>query len=187
MMYPNLEFFTGRKRSGKDFCLEALIDSERGKRVIQRLSFSDELRRVANFIYPWLPVDIPDDKKDSPYIHPDNPWQFTPREIWLHLGGESGLRRIQPDLFLSFFKRFQLPLVVANPGVHYIVSDLRTPQEYDWALSTKCPITRISKANRSGIIEDKIEAFIDEMVVDYDFINPFEGRNDFIEFYRNRK
>lgn len=187
MMYPNLEFFTGRKRSGKDYCLQALMDDERGKRVVQRLSFSDELRRVANYIYPWLPQEIPDDAKDAPFRHPDNPNNFTPREIWLHLGGTDGLRRVQPDLFLAFFKRFQLPLVEANPGVHFIVSDLRTPQEYDWALSTRCPITRISKEDRTGIVEDDIESFIDQMVVHKEFVNPFDDGVSFIKFYRNNK
>ena len=188
MNYPNLEFFTGRKRSGKDYCLESIIEDDRGKRVVQRLSFSDELRRVANYIYPWLPTEVEDALKDVPFDHPDNVQGLTPRQIWLHLGNDKGgLRFVQPDLFLAFFKRFQLPLVVENPGVHYIVSDLRTPQEYEWALSTKCPITRISKPCRAGIVEDDVEAFIDQMIVDYDFTNNFEGRNNFIEFYRNRK
>lgn len=187
MIYPNLEFFTGRKRSGKDYCLQSLIDDERGKRTVRRLSFSDELRRVCNYVYPWMPIEVADEIKDIPYPHPDNVNNLTPRQIWLHLGSPTGLRYVQPDLFLSFFKRFQLPLIEQNPDVHYIVSDLRTPQEYDWALSTKCPITRISKANRAGIIEDDIEAFIDDMVVDHDFINPFDGASlAFIEFYRNR-
>lgn len=189
MMYPNLEFFTGRKRSGKDFCLESLISFHhlQGDKDIQRLSFSDELRRVANYIYPWLPEEVEDAVKDVSYVHPDNPKGLTPRQIWLHLGGDNGLRHVQPDLFLSFFKRFQLPLVEQNPHVHYIVSDLRTPQEYEWALSTECPITRISKADRAGIIEDDIEAFIDEMKVNHEFLNPFTGWEPFIKFYGERK
>ncbi|WPJ48893.1 hypothetical protein RCIP0012_00111 [Klebsiella phage RCIP0012] len=189
MMYPNLEFFTGRKRSGKDFCLESLISFNeiQGETEIRRLSFSDELRRVANYIYPWLPVDVDDAIKDVPFVHPDNHHGLTPRQIWLHLGGATGLRYVQPDLFLAFFKRYQLPLVEANPQIHYIVSDLRTPQEYEWALSTKCPITRISKADRAGIIEDDIEAFIDEMKVNYEFVNPFDGWAPFVKFYKERK
>ncbi|WPJ72147.1 hypothetical protein DEEACLCL_00130 [Salmonella phage CRW-SP2] len=188
MIYPNLEFFTGRKRSGKDFCLTLLAGALTVEKPVVRLSFSDELRRVAHYIYPWLPEDVEDGLKDMPFVHPDNPRGLTPRQIWLHLGGDNGLRYVQPDLFLAFFKRFQLPLVEQNPDVHYIVSDLRTPQEYEWALSTKCPITRISKADRTGIIEDDIEAFIDKMKVNYEFVNPFDGGSlAFINFYRNRK
>lgn len=188
MMYPNLEFFTGRKRSGKDFCLQLLAGALTAEKRVARLSFSDELRRVAHFIYPWLPEEIGDTEKDLPFIHPDNPKGLTPRDVWKHLGGDDGLRYVQPDLFLSYFIKHQLPQVVANPHIHYIVTDLRTPQEYEWALSTKCPITRISKADRTGIIEDDIEAFIDEMKVNYEFVNPFDGGSlAFINFYKGRK
>ncbi|AYP28413.1 hypothetical protein HWB92_gp155 [Serratia phage vB_SmaA_3M] len=185
-MLDNLEFFTGKKRSGKDFCLEGLIDDSRGKQVICRLSFSDELRVIANTIYPWLPRDIPDHLKDVPWEHPQNYRRMTPRQIWLHLGGDDGLRFVEPDLFLESFKRNQLPKVVANPDVLYIVTDVRTPQEYMWVKETGRTLTRITREDRSGIMEDTIEDFIDRMEVDFEFFNPFTGTQPFIDFYRSR-
>lgn len=180
MQYPNLVFFTGRKRSGKDFCVEALAKAD----GVARLSFSDELRRVAHHIYPWLPVIIPDSMKDLPYPHPLNHKGLTPRDIWKHLGGDDGLRHVQPGLFLYHFKLNQLPHVVANPGRKFAVTDLRTPQEYEFALSTGCPIIRVSKPDRSGIVEDKIEDFIDQMEVSHEFTNQLDGEEAFLKFYR---
>lgn len=181
----NIEAFCGKKRSGKDYCLQALIDGDRGQRVIQRLSFSDGLRDIAHVIYPWLPSRIPDELKDVPFVHPKNPLSLTPRQIWLHLGNDTGLRYVQPDIFLDMFIRRCLHDVKANPDVHYIISDVRTPQEYAWIKANQIKLTRISKADRDGIVEDKLEDFIDEMEVDHEFVNTFTGAHHFLDFYRS--
>lgn len=183
--YPNLEAFCGKKRSGKDFCLEGLIDDSRGKAVIRRLSFSDGLRDIANAIYPWLPARIPDELKDVPFIHKKNSRGLTPREIWLHLGNDTGLRYVQPDIFLDMFKRTCLESVDTFGSVHFIISDVRTPQEYEWIKANQIRLTRISKADRTGIVEDKLEDFIDDMEVDHEFVNPFAGIQPFLDFYRS--
>lgn len=180
--YNNLEFFCGRKRSGKDFCVAGLIEDVGGI----RLSFSDELRYVAHDIYPWCPVFPSDAEKDVPINHPDNVRGLTPRQIWLHLGSPEGLRYVQPDLFLAAFIRNQLPRVIANPQQKFFVTDVRTPEEYAWVKSIKGVLTRISRPDREGIVEDKIEEFIDQMEVDFEYVHKFEGSEPFIYFYRNR-
>ncbi|AIX13048.1 hypothetical protein HWB57_gp047 [Erwinia phage vB_EamM-Bue1] len=136
-------------------------------------------------IYPWLPARIPDELKDVPFVHPKNPRGLTPREIWIHLGNENGLRFVQPDIFLDLFIRNCLREIEENPQCLYIISDVRTKPEYDWIKANQIKLTRISKANREGIVEDDVEAYVDQMEVDHEFINPFNGKNAFIEFYRS--
>lgn len=181
----NLEAFCGKKRSGKDFLLQALINEMGGERLVRRLSFSDGLRDITNIIFPWLPAQIPDELKDVPWVHPKNPLNLTPRQIWLHLGNDSGLRFVQPDIFLDIFIRNCVPLVLANPQIDFVISDVRTPQEYDWIKANQIKLIRISKADRTGIVEDKLEDFIDEMKPDYEFVNHFDGAGSFLDFYRS--
>lgn len=183
-MISNLQAFCGKKRSGKDFLLEGLISEMGGERLVRRLSFSDGLRDIAHTIYPWLPARIPDDWKDVPFVHPKNPLNLTPRQIWLHLGNDTGLRYVQPDIFLDIFIRNCIPLVETYPQVDFVISDVRTPQEYDWIKANQIKLIRISRADRKGIVEDKLEDFIDEMQPDHDFINNFDGVEPFLNFYR---
>lgn len=176
----NLICFTGRKRSGKDWLLQAL-QKEGGD--IRRLSFSDELRVLANKVYPWLPKEIGDVEKDLPFVHQYNPNGLTPRQIW---GVINGLREVQDSIFLDNFVANQYPEVLANPDVLYIISDLRTPPEHKFISSIGCPIVKITRCDRTGIEENPLEDYIDEIIPTHEFINNFNGAGEFIEFMKLR-
>lgn len=54
--------FMGRSGSGKDFLANYLISNHE----FIRLSFSDQLKKLANYIYPWIKKDYTPDEKMSP-------------------------------------------------------------------------------------------------------------------------
>lgn len=179
-MIENLICFTGRKRSGKDFLLKSLQQIS-GKPVV-RLSFSDEMRLLANKVYPWLPKEIDDSIKDIPFVHPSNPKGYTPREIWIVV---NGLREVEDDILVKNFIRDQYPLVGQNPDKLFVISDLRMPPEHAFINSIGCPIVKITRPDRSGIKEDDVESYIDQIVPDYEFFNKFDGIEEFHQFIQH--
>lgn len=170
-MENNIIAFTGRKRSGKDFYCKILTELYGAT----RMSFSDELKRLARVIYPWIPFSIDDDKKEEKIESEFNIYGFTPREIWLELGGAEGLRYIDPSVFVNHFIANQYDTAVEHPDKLHVITDLRTKQEYDFIKKLGIPIVRITldpkKRCELILVEDAVEDFISEMKADVDFVN----------------
>lgn len=148
--------FCAEKRSGKDYFCQDLVE----KYGATRLSFSDEVRRLAHKVFPWFPEVIPDEMKDKPFIHPNNPNGLTPRDIWLLVGK---VRDVEPDYFINSFARNNLSEIHEGLNVDsklYIITDLRTPQEWGWLKDNDIPVIKIVRQNRDGLIPDPFEEFV---------------------------
>lgn len=72
---------TARSGVGKDYLARYLIDEHNYVRV----SFSDQLKKLANSIYPWVDLDYPPELKNVPIDCPENYNNKTPRDIWKSL------------------------------------------------------------------------------------------------------
>ncbi|EEJ1386094.1 AAA family ATPase, partial [Salmonella enterica subsp. arizonae] len=88
--------FMGVSGSGKDFLANYLI-SDHG---FIRLSFSDQLKKLANYIYPWMKKDYAPEEKMLP-LNVSLPTGelicHSPRDIWLSL---NSLRGIEEKIFI---------------------------------------------------------------------------------------
>lgn len=169
--------FTGEKKSGKDFFCEFLGE----KLGAERLSFSDEVRRLAHDTFPWLPFHIHPDLKDVPFEHISNPNNFTPREIWLRL---AKVRDIDPHFFVKKFVDNVWGEVCRFSEELYIITDLRTEEEYMFLKEHDVPIIKIVRENRDGIKEDDFEDWVREFTrYDELFVNKMNGSDDFEKFF----
>lgn len=171
--------FTGEWGSGKDFLTDHLVNTQNAI----RLSFSDQVRRLAVSVFPWLPFHFDPSIKDSTFVHELNPNGMTPREIWLLIGK---VRDVTPSYFLDSFLTdplVQRALDPMNPTL-YIITDLRTEQEYDWVKSNKIPLIKIELEERIGMPESKFEEFV-RNIKDADgfFINKLDGTDRFDRFF----
>lgn len=120
---------TGFKQSGKDYLTGRLAHALKGKRKVVRLSFSDELRVISHYIFPWLPLAPDNEVKDRPFIHPKNKSAATPRQIWKMVADDkTGICAIQDDVLVDHFERNQLSMAT-DSSILYVVTDLRKVAE----------------------------------------------------------
>jgi len=115
--------FSGEAGSGKDFIVDVLVRDYGYTRV----SFSDQLKKLAVKIYPWLERDYPPEAKEKPLnIQLKNELiTKTPREVWLSL---NDLRKVEDTLFVRMLEEELALLNVDN----IVISDIRTQNEFDW-------------------------------------------------------
>lgn len=135
----NICVFTGRKGSGKDTLFQTIrskfIAGETPLSVkfdeIERCSFSDELRYLANELFPWCPVHPPYHMKEEPIDHPDNVLGLSPRGVWKHIAGEdvTSLRRVDPDILVNRFRERWGKRFEREPETLFVITDWRTEQE----------------------------------------------------------
>lgn len=174
--------FIGERKSGKDFFVEHLMDTNLN---VKRLSFSDEVRHIACSIFDWLPFDFSPETKDLPFIHPSNPNNLTPRQIWLLVGQ---MRNIEGELFVrKFDMRYDLEDIqsgILGDKLH-IITDFRTLQEYDLIKKHNIPIIKLQLADRSGIDPCSFEDYVRDFT-DYDalFVNNKNGTAEFDVFFK---
>lgn len=175
----NVFAFAGERKSGKDYLADYLFD-EYG---VLRLSFSDEVRRISDFAFPWLDsFHVTPEDKDLPLQHPLNTFGLTPRQIWLLVGK---LReQVEPGLFVRQFERFQLEKAIHCPHNLFVITDFRTPQEYDFLKAHNIPVIKIVREDRTGIdpcdFEDYIRNFSDYAAL---FTNKMDGTAAFHTFF----
>lgn len=173
--------FMGEYKSGKDYFAEHLIKTRQAK----RLSFSDEVRRLAHQIFPWLPMDITPEQKDVPFKHPLNLNNLTPRQIWLTVGK---VRDVDPFYFVNKFAESNESIldVCFAPDNLFIITDFRTPQEY-WFLSQDphIPIIKIERESREGLPPSDFEEYVRKFQgQNATFTNRMNGTDEFDEFFR---
>ena len=170
--------FTGIAGSGKDYVVKHLIDNY----DFNRVSFSDQLKKLAVKIYPWLQKDYPPKVKEEPLnitLPSGEVITKTPREIWLHL---NKLRDIEDGLFVRMLGEELKLLSVPN----VVVSDIRPRLEWEWCKANGFttiyiePLEKIYEPNDfdKQVLDYKAEA-------DYVFENDFQGINKFDEFIQN--
>lgn len=171
--------FTGERKSGKDYLTNVLVKTSGAT----RLSFSDEVRYLTTEIFPWMPFDFHPKVKDEPFIHINNPNNLTPRDVWLLLGQ---VRNVDGDYFVKRFakrREWEMKHGMSSSEL-YIITDLRTPQEYEIIKKYNIPIVKIELANRDGIMPDPFEKWVRDFK-DYDslFINNMNGSSEFESYF----
>jgi hypothetical protein len=164
----------GYAGSGKDYLIEKVLIPK----GFVRLSFSDQLRKCAKKIFPWIEQDYPPEKKEKPLNIKTSIGEIiskTPREIWLSL---NSLRQIEDGIFIRMLQEnFDLLRGVEN----IVISDVRTPNEYDWAIKNGFVIVKIENKNPIHKPND-FDKQQDNFKADYTFENRMNGTAEFEKF-----
>lgn len=176
----NLIALCGERRRGKDHFTKHLVE----KFGAVRLSFSDEVRRLADDIFPWLDsFNIDESLKDTPLKSIYNPNNLTPRDIWKLVGK---VRDVHPQFFVKRFLENQYRQVIQSPNTLFIITDLRTPDEIDYFIKPfSVPTLKIISPTADGIYEhDPFETFIKEYETDELFVNHMNGNDEFDVYFK---
>ncbi len=166
---------------GKDYVVKTMVT----KYGFNRISFSDQLKKLAVKIYPWMKKDYPPEEKEKPLniVVPKTGELIskTPREIWLSL---NSLRNSEDGLFVRMLQEELLLLNVDS----IVISDVRTQNEYDWCkengftfvlIKTKTPI------HRENGFDDFVRNIEKDGLYDHEFTNNFDGENEIRSFIEN--
>ncbi|WHT01912.1 adenylate kinase [Vibrio parahaemolyticus] len=169
--------FMGASGSGKDFLSGYLIKNHN----FIRLSFSDQLKRLSKYIYPWMERDYPPEKKMSPLnirLPTGELINHSPRDIWLNL---DNLRKIEEKIFIRMLAEEMKEIEIKNESkTNIIITDIRSNSEFLWCKENNFTIVYINRKNNNyekydidkHVIENKQKA-------DYRFDN---DSNDLIRF-----
>lgn len=167
--------FMGERKSGKDYFCEHLVQNWGAT----RLSFSDEVRTLSNKAFRWLPTVISAEVKDEPFIHPNNTFNLTPRQIWLLV---ARVRDVDPNYFVDSFVKNNAEDIcegLMTPKL-YIITDFRTPEEWEFLKRNNIPVVKITRQNRDGIEPDDFEQYVrDFKQHNFEFINLLDGTSRF--------
>ena len=123
---------TGPSGVGKDTFYETVALGLAGECNVLRISFSDELRKMASEMFPWLPECDKPGWKDEPFVHQCNPNNLTPRDIWKRVA--TCARGVQDNVFGERLVKKMCEIISDRfPGPHdtlIVVTDLRSEPEF---------------------------------------------------------
>ncbi|CAK3414040.1 adenylate kinase [Vibrio crassostreae] len=173
--------FMGLSGSGKDFLADYLIKNKN----FTRLSFSDQLKKLGNQIYPWMELSYQPEEKATPLNITLQTGEFithSPRDIWLNL---DNLRNIEEKIFIRMLEDEMKYLNETNPTTDsIIITDIRSNSELLWCQENQFTIVYISRKNNNYKKYD-----IDKYVIanrekaDYHFENDGNGLIEFKSFF----
>ena len=170
--------FTGIAGAGKDYLVNYLVKNNN----FYRLSFSDQLKKLATQIYPWLKRDYQPKIKETPLnltLPSGEVITKTPREIWLSL---NSLRDVEEGIFIRMLQEEMNLLHVDN----IVISDIRPQIEWDWCKANNFKTIYIEPVKKIYTPNDFDKNIIDyKSKADYVFENDFSGVNKFKEFIKN--
>jgi dephospho-CoA kinase len=157
---------TGKLRSGKDTVANHLYI----RHGFDRVAFGDALKKNAHATFPWVS-------------------EFSkPRALYQHFG--QLMRQIEPDVWIKHAEQavkgaidFRVNTGAERVGV--VITDLRQPNEYEWARNNGFSIIRVTAPDEDRIARAKIagddfnesdlehetESHIDGFAVDYEIHN----------------
>ncbi|MFQ2107886.1 adenylate kinase [Aeromonas media] len=170
----------GVSGSGKDYLAKHLI-SEHG---FIRFSFSDQLKKLAHYIYPWLDIDYQPETKTLPLnitLSTGEKILSSPRDIWLSL---NSLRHIEEQIFIRMLSE-EINTLNHACEKNIIITDIRSTNELLWCKKNNFAIIYIE---REGNDYEKYE--IDKYVIenksksDYTFNNASCGTGAFDMFFQ---
>jgi hypothetical protein len=167
--------FTGISGSGKDYLVDYLV-KEHG---YHRVSFSDQLKKLAKIIYPWMEKDYPPLEKEQKLNITTRTGEVitkTPREIWLEL---NSLRTVENQIFIRMLEEHLEMLNVPK----IIISDIRPENEWLWAKKngfTTIYIEPMKKIYEPNDFDKQVLSYKDQ--ADYIFENNFDGLDSFKKF-----
>lgn len=159
---------TGRKQSGKDYLGEYLLTHHKFNRV----SFSDQLKKIADTVYPWgAPhCEVLPEHKELPVPHEFNVNGLSYRELWMSL---DVLRDYDPNVFVHGAARD-----IANlKNENILVTDIRKQVEFDLCVANGFTIIKIE--NIINPSSDKSEDIIDTFKYDNVFYHDKSGQELF--------
>ena len=162
----------GISGSGKDYLVSYMTD----KMGFTRVSFSDQLKKIAKFAFPWMDLDYPPIAKEQPLTIQTSIGEhinLTPRQIWLTV---NNLRSVEDGLFVRM-----LHDEVSGMSGNIVISDVRTSPEYDYCKANGFKFIRITPAK---LIYEPNEFDLQQqsMISDYEFVNNFNGVEEFRSF-----
>ncbi len=178
---------TGISGSGKDFLVSHLTKELN----YTRMSFSDQLKKLAKLIYPWMEQDYPPLTKEQPLnltLASGEIITDTPRQIWLKL---NSLRDVEDGLFLRMLEE-EINLLT-NPNImtfisepNIVISDIRPQLEWDWCKKNEFTTIYIEPQKEIYTPNDfdkQVLTYKDK--ADYVFKNNFNGLDEFKEFIKS--
>ncbi len=165
--------FTGEAGCGKDYVMDILQEEYN----FHRISFSDQLKKLAVKIYPWMAKDYPSETKELALnIQLENEIiTKSPREIWLSL---NKLRDVEDGLFVRMLEDEMNLLRIDN----IVISDIRTQNEWDWCKDNDFTTVYIHNENsphKKNDFDDFSRSLENE--TDYHLTNDMDGP----DFVRN--
>lgn len=177
---PNNIALMGVSGAGKDYIADYLVNNH----CFTRFSFSDQLKRLANQIYPWLNLDYPPIVKEEPLnitLESGEKITKSPREIWLHL---NSLRDIEKDIFIRMLAEEIRSIREAGRVDNILISDIRSSDELEWCKSSNFSVIYI-KHKKQIYKEYEIDSHISKNahLADYTFINNFNGEAEIKDFF----
>lgn len=169
--------FVGRSGYGKDWLAKHHLIKNCN---YHRMSFSDQVKKTACLVHPWLERDYPPIVKETPlnvitdYGEHIN---FTPREMWLNTGK---LRDKDKYVFIRMLDKELKLLNVDN----IVITDVRTEEEVEYCRNAGFVIVAMTAT--CEIYEnndfDNYAASATEWA-DHVFLNEFDGIDKFKKFY----
>ena len=162
---------TGISGSGKDYLVDILVKEYSYTRV----SFSDQLKKLAVKIYPWVEEDYPAWDKEEPLNLTLSSGEYiskSPREIWLHL---NSLREIEDGLFVRMLEE-----EVSKIKGNIVISDIRTENEWNWVNTNGYmsvyvnPMEKLYNPNKFDDFSRSLEG-----KTTFHFDNYFDGKDKF--------
>ncbi|HGG1311330.1 TPA: adenylate kinase [Yersinia enterocolitica] len=173
--------FMGISGSGKDFLANYLVSNH----GFIRLSFSDQLKKLANYIYPWMEEDYTPEKKMLPLnitLPTGDFISHSPRDIWLSL---NKLREIEEKIFIRMLSK-ELVILEENGKANksIIITDIRSNEEFAWCKKNQFTIIYIERKN-NNYIKYEIDKYITDNKIksDYHFNNNTNGITSFKHFF----
>lgn len=161
---------TGRKFSGKDYLAHYLI----AQHGFVRVSFSDQLKLLADKIYPWSApnLEVKPEDKEKVIPHPYNVNGYTYRELWVSL---DKLREVDPQVFIHGVRHAVHELT--SEGKDVVITDIRKQLEFDM-----CEELEFNTIKIKNVVDPSscpTEDIIDEFDVDLTFEHDKTGRTKF--------
>lgn len=169
----------GISGAGKDYIASHLMSQF----DYHRFSFSDQLKKLATLIYPWLDADYLPLVKEKPLnlvLSTGEIVSKSPREIWLNL---NCLRNVENKIFIRMLQ--EEISVSSNLNKNILISDIRSEDEFLWCKSNGFTVIHI-KASKRVYKSYEIDSKISEMAskADLVFENHYNGVEEFDRFYK---
>jgi dephospho-CoA kinase len=128
---------TGKMRSGKDLCGNHLYI----RYGFDRVAFGDALKKNAHATFPWIS-------------------EFSkPRSLYQTYG--QLMRQIEPDVWIKHAERAVKGAIDFNVNtgaekVGVVITDLRQPNEYEWARNNGFTIIRVTAPDNDRVFRAKL-------------------------------
>jgi len=161
----------GLSKSGKDYLYQNVFKPL----GYERLSFSDQLKKVAKNVFPWMKLDYSSEQKEkSLFLHTGfDLIEKSPRDIWIFF---NQLKEIEPNIFVRMldeeWKRKGFKKVV--------ITDVRFRNEWDYCNMHGFLFIRIKSPGET--IQYEIEKETDALPYDYVFFNEKKGEKSIKDF-----